>query len=174
VQQLCHADCPRTGKECLNTPIPCYLAAAPNNDEAANAAGEPRLNNESYLRREINMQIDRRGVLRRAALNGAMNGLIFIVMPSAFAGPCTTQIATLDQQIKIAASNPNVGPSGTQTVGAQLHRQPTPNTVEHAEVRANADADAALARARKADAAGDAPGCQSALMEARRLYGLEK
>jgi hypothetical protein len=114
------------------------------------------------------------GVLRRATLNGALCSLIVVAATSAYAGPCTTQIGKLEQQIKLSASNPAVGPSGTQTVGAQLHHQPTPTTVEHAEIKANADADAALDRARKADAAGDASGCQSALVEARRLYGLEK
>jgi hypothetical protein len=112
--------------------------------------------------------------LRNAGALAAMGGLIFGLAPAAYAGPCTAQISSLERQIKLSASNPEVGPSGTQTVGAQLHHQPTPTTVEHAEVRANADADAALDRARKADAAGDASGCHSALVEARRLYGLEK
>jgi hypothetical protein len=121
------------------------------------------------------MRVDwRRGVLRGAALNGALFSLIVVEVPSAYAGPCTAQINNLERQIKLSASNPTVGPSGTQTVGAQLHHQPTPSTVQHAEIKANADADAALDRARKADAAGDASGCQSALVEARRLYGLEK
>jgi hypothetical protein len=112
--------------------------------------------------------------LRNAAGLGALCGLILVLTPAAYAGPCTAQIANLKQQIKLSASNPMVGPSAPQTVGAQLHRQPTPNTVEHADTKANADADAALDRARKADAAGDASGCHSALVEARRLYGLEK
>jgi hypothetical protein len=113
-------------------------------------------------------------ILQRATLNGALWSLIVVAAPSAYAGPCTTQIGKLEQQIKLSAANPIVGPTATQTVGAQLHHQPTPSTVEHAEIKANADADAALDRARKADAAGNASGCQSALVEARRLYGLEK
>jgi hypothetical protein len=116
-------------------------------------------------------QID---VLRKATGLGALCSLILVLAPAAHAGPCTTQINSLDQQIKLTASNPEVGPSGTQTVGAQLHHQPTPATVQHAETVANADADAALDRARKADTAGDASGCQKALVEARRLYGFEK
>ena len=120
------------------------------------------------------MKIDWRHALRNAADSGALCGFVLLLTPAAYAGPCTAQIANLEQQIKLSASNPIVGPSGTQTVGAQLHRQPTPTTVEHAETTANADADAALDRARKADAAGDASGCHSSLVEARRLYGLEK
>jgi hypothetical protein len=133
----------------------------------------------NYPRREIDMKIYwRLDALRKtagkAAGFGALRGFIFVLPAAAYAGPCTAQINNLEQQIKLSASNPVVGPSGTQTVGAQLHHQPTPTTVEHAETKANADADAALDRARKADAAGDASGCQSALVEARRLYGLEK
>jgi len=121
------------------------------------------------------MQMDWwRGALRLATLHGSLWSLIVVAAPSAYAGPCTTQIGKLEQQIKLSAANPIVGPTATQTVGAQLHHQPTPSTVDHAEIKANADADAALERARKADAAGDASGCQSALVEARRLYGLEK
>ena len=48
------------------------------------------------------------------------------------------------------------GPSAPQSVGAQLHHQPTPGSVEGAEHKAREMADAALDRARKADAAGDA------------------
>jgi hypothetical protein len=133
----------------------------------------------NYPRREIDMKIYwRLDALRKTAGKatgfGALCGFIFVLPATAYAGPCTAQINNLEQQIKLSASNPVVGPSGTQTVGAQLHHQPTPTTVEHAETKANADADAALDRARKADAAGDASGCQSALVEARRLYGLEK
>jgi hypothetical protein len=93
------------------------------------------------------------------------------------AGPCTTQIAQLEQQIRQAQAVAPPGgagePSAPQSVGAQLHHQPTPSSVHHAERQANADGDAALARARDADAAGDAAGCAKALGQARALYGLE-
>ena len=39
---------------------------------------------------------------------------------------------------------------------------------------ANKEADAALERARKADAAGDAAACEAALTEARRLYDIDQ
>jgi hypothetical protein len=121
------------------------------------------------------MQMDWcRGVLQRAAINVALCSLIGVAVPSAYAGPCKRQIGNLEQQIKLSVASPTVGPTATQTVGAQLHHQPTPRTVERAETKANADGEAALDRARKADAAGDASGCRSALVEARRLYGLEK
>jgi len=96
---------------------------------------------------------------------------------AAWSGPCTAQIAQLERQINLAAADPaadaDAGPTAPQTVGAQLHHQPTPGKIEHAEHVANADADAALDRARKADAAGNADGCNQALDEARKLYGID-
>ena len=92
---------------------------------------------------------------------------------AAKAGPCTTEIAQLQRQIRATATAQAGGPSARQTVGAQLHHQPTPNAVESAESRASADAAAALDRARQADAAGDAQGCHQAIDQARWLYGVE-
>ena len=40
------------------------------------------------------------------------------VAHSAFAGPCTAQIAQIDQRINEADINPEIGPSAPQTVGA--------------------------------------------------------
>ncbi len=92
------------------------------------------------------------------------------------AGPCTTQIAQLEKQIRQAQADAPPGgagePSAPQSVGAQLHHQPTPGSVRQATRQADADGDAALARAKDADAAGDAAGCAKALNEARALYGL--
>jgi len=93
------------------------------------------------------------------------------------AGPCTTQIAQLEQQIhsEQAASPPGGAgdPSAPQSVGAQLHHQPTPGSVARAEHKAIADGDAAIERARKADAAGGAPACAKALAEAKDIYGVQ-
>jgi hypothetical protein len=88
---------------------------------------------------------------------------------AAQAGPCTKQILEVEAQIRSAqALQP-----GVQSVAAQLHRQPTPQSVETALNDANADGIAALNRAKKADAAGNAGECANALTETRQLYGLE-
>ena len=50
---------------------------------------------------------------------------------SAYAGPCTAQIAQVEQQISTASSNYEIGPSGLQTLGAQLGRQPRLRTVRN-------------------------------------------
>jgi hypothetical protein len=92
----------------------------------------------------------------------------------AHAGPCTAQIAAIEQQIERAPPGPETGPTAPQSVDAQLHHQPTPGDVVHAEHVANKDADAALDHARTADAAGDAAGCNAALSEAKRLYDIDQ
>src|SRR5581483_8422786 len=80
---------------------------------------------------------------------------------TAEAGPCTADISRLQTQIT-AAANPVTGPTATQSVGAQLHHQPTPSDVQSARTKASADADTALDRARNADEQGDAAACQEA------------
>jgi len=96
---------------------------------------------------------------------------------AAQAGPCTGQIAEVEQRIsQLSAARLPSGagePTARQSVGAQLHHQPTPGTVEHAEYVANKRGEAALARARKADAAGNANACAEALRKARHLYGID-
>ena len=85
----------------------------------------------------------------------------------------TAGIAEIERYIQGTAPGPTTGPTAPQSVGAQLHHQPTPGSVEGAEGKARADGLAALDRARKADAAGDAAACKSALEEAKLIYGLE-
>jgi hypothetical protein len=88
---------------------------------------------------------------------------------AAHAGPCTAQIADVERYIKRAMAV-DAGPFGQQSVGAQLHHQPTPGSVEGAQSRARAAAQAALKRAREADARGDAAACEKALDEVKQLY----
>jgi hypothetical protein len=96
---------------------------------------------------------------------------------SCHAGPCTAEIAQLEQQIaqlQAGAAPSGAGqPSGPQSLGAQLHHQPTQGSVENAQKQADADASAALERARKADAANDAAGCATALDQAKQIYGIQ-
>jgi hypothetical protein len=96
---------------------------------------------------------------------------------SSHAGPCSSEIAQVEHQIShLQAAPPPDGagePSAPQTLGAQLHHQPTPGSVESAEHQANADGDAALDRARNADAENNANACEEALREAKRLYGID-
>jgi hypothetical protein len=122
------------------------------------------------------------GLIGSSVVNRSRIGMLAAVAfvgaaAAANAGPCTTQISQVERQIRQAqAASPPGGagePSAPQSVGAQLHHQPTPGSVQNAEHAANADGEAALARARKADAEGNASACAKALTEARALYGIE-
>ena len=92
---------------------------------------------------------------------------------NAQAGPCTARIAEIERSIQASAPLPDSGPSAPQSVGAQLHHQPTPGSVEGAEHPARADGLAALERAPSLSAAGDAAACAKAVEEAKLIYGLE-
>jgi hypothetical protein len=121
----------------------------------------------------MSIPLSRGLTLRGAALDArALLGTIAALCLSVtgtLAGPCTAQIAELEQRVSPLPTSPQNTPSAPQSVAAQLHRQPTPTTVQSAAGIANADA--ALDRARKADAENNADGCNEALREARRLYG---
>ena len=102
----------------------------------------------------------------------AASALLLAGADAARSGPCAEDIILLERQIAATAPGPQSGPTGDQTVGAQLHHQPTPGSVQQAEHVANKDADEALARAKRADAAGNAADCTAALQRARELYGI--
>lgn len=92
----------------------------------------------------------------------------------AYSGPCTAQIAALEQKIRANPPSPKSGPTFSQTLGAQLHYQPTPQDVEHAQQIAREQAEAALEAARKADAADNASACSATLDQVKRLYDIEQ
>jgi hypothetical protein len=92
---------------------------------------------------------------------------------AAQAGPCTKQISQVEAQIRRAQAQQAGAPSAPQSVAAQLHRQPTTQSVKTALNQANEDGVDVLNRAKKADAAGKAKECANALAEARQLYGLQ-
>jgi hypothetical protein len=90
---------------------------------------------------------------------------VLLVTP-ADAGPCSQEIAAYEQAMRELP-----GTTGHQSVRAQLHRQPTPESLSRSRSRAARDerADrAALERARAADARGDRATCLKALSEAQR------
>lgn len=90
------------------------------------------------------------------------------LLPSpALAGPCTDDIAAFEQAMEV---DPGAGPSGTQSLGAQLHHQPTPASVSSAERQARTGFKDALARAKRFDALGDRDKCSAALEEAKLIY----
>lgn len=91
----------------------------------------------------------------------------------AHAGPCSNQIAQFELAVRQSAGNPNAGPMASQSIGAQLDRQPTPDTIRRAEEQAQAKFAAILARAKRFDAKGDRAGCTQALSDAKGMYNLQ-
>ena len=115
--------------------------------------------------------------IRQLAMIGAA-GLLLTTLPCR-AGPCAKDIvsmqARVDAHLGQAAA---AGPSAKQSVQAQMHRQPTPNSMANAERKLGdlspstiIKVNAAMDRAQKADGAGDESGCRQALAEVARIIG---
>lgn len=102
-----------------------------------------------------------------------------LLTPPCQAGPCTKDIESMQARIdahlgKTAAA----GPSAKQSVGAQMHRQPTAGSMANAERQLGelspetiVKVNEAMDRAQKADVAGDESGCRQALDEVARVIG---
>jgi hypothetical protein len=86
------------------------------------------------------------------------------------AGPCSADIIQFERAIRDSAGNPNAGLTAPQSVAAQNDRQPTPESIEHAQDRLRAKFSATMARAKRLDAKGNRSGCTSALSAAKRMY----
>ena len=104
--------------------------------------------------------------------------LLLLTLPCQ-AGPCSKGIARtqaiIDSKLNLLAET---SPSASQSTGAQLHRQPTPRSMAETEIKLGILSPAvlekiedAMARARKADIAGDANACEQALSEVLRAIG---
>jgi hypothetical protein len=86
---------------------------------------------------------------------------------TAHAGPCSADIVRFQQIVQSET------PSLPQNPSSQLHHQPTVSDVENAQNQAKAEAAAALDRAQKADAQGDAAACTEAVAELKKLYAVD-
>ena len=95
------------------------------------------------------------------------------------AGPCSKDIeriqVLIDTKLNAIAA---AGPTADQSTAAQLHRQPTPGSIAQAEQKLGELSPStiekvkdAMTRARSADTAGDADGCQRALAEVQNQIG---
>src|SRR5262245_58832409 len=109
---------------------------------------------------------------RHAPIALAAGVLLGLNADHARAGPCSDEIARIESTL--ARSAADVGPTDRQTLGAQLHRQPTPGSVERAEDRAASALDAAIARARAYDAEDNRTECRKAVDEIRQLTGMQR
>jgi hypothetical protein len=96
---------------------------------------------------------------------------------SSYGGPCSQAIdrAQIRVDAKIEATA-KAGKFAPESRAARLGHQPTPASIAAAESRLHEGSGgeaalAALARAREADHANDAPACSRALAEVRRAIG---
>jgi hypothetical protein len=115
--------------------------------------------------------------IRQFTLFGA--GVLLLSALPAEAGPCAKDIVSMQARVdahlgKAAAA----GPSAKQSVGAQIHRQPTPSSIANAErelgdlsAETIVKVNAAMDRAQKADIAGNEKDCRQALEEVGRALG---
>ena len=108
-----------------------------------------------------------RPILARSLIAMAGAAVFVADTVTAHAGPCSADIARLE---KIVQSQ---RPTLPQNPSIQLHHQPTVSDVENAENQAKAEAAAALDRAQKADARGDAAACTEAVTELKKLYAID-
>jgi hypothetical protein len=88
----------------------------------------------------------------------------------ATAASCHDQIVLLEAAAMQSARNPALGPTTSETVGAKLSHQPTPNSVRQGEEEAEARFANILTRAKKLDAEGRPQECMQAISEAKLLF----
>ena len=115
--------------------------APPPADRRRGLAGAG-LSSAATIRTMIDMRASPLGRLTRSEPSGRrarprpLPALAVIRTPPSLAGPCTAEIAqaqaAVDARIEAIAG---AGPTGSQSVGAQLHRQPTPGSMAQAEGR---------------------------------------
>jgi hypothetical protein len=89
------------------------------------------------------------------------------------AGSCGEEITAFETAVRQSNGKPDAGPFLRQSVGAQMARQPTLETIKRAEAQAQASFDAAVARAKELDTRGDQAGCAKALGTAKDMYNLQ-
>jgi hypothetical protein len=99
-------------------------------------------------------------------------GCLFVAISvaTAHAGPCSAEIEKIEKLV----ANPNSGiaPTARQTVGAQLSRQPTPESIARAEQKADSHYDEVLSKAKSLDAANN-PDCTKVVAELKLLVGMQ-
>jgi hypothetical protein len=101
----------------------------------------------------------------------AVAGAWWFCASPALASACMEEIARLEQRLRNAKTNPADQPTASQSIGAQLGHQPTPESVAEAELRADEAVQAILNRARAFDAENKAGECEKAVARAKLHFG---
>ena len=82
-----------------------------------------------------------------------------LALTSARANPCSDEIASLEMTINASESSPTLVPTEPQSLGAQLHHQPTPQSVQRAEAAPSTELNDIVKRAKVLDAEGKTKEC---------------
>jgi hypothetical protein len=99
--------------------------------------------------------------------------ILGLSIASAHASPCSDAIAQAKAAASQSTGNAAAGPTAQQSIGAQLGRQPTPESVQRAEEGAQTRFAAVLGRAQALDAEGKTTECMQAVTDAQLLLGLK-
>jgi hypothetical protein len=98
------------------------------------------------------------------------SGFLNLTILPVQAGPCGDAIAQFEQEVHSSATSRAAGPTATQSIGAQLHRQPTGDSVRRAQDVARTNLNQTLARAKSLDAEGKQAECMAALSQAKHMF----
>jgi hypothetical protein len=99
-------------------------------------------------------------------------GVASVHMTLASTDICSNQIAQVEVLVNSSVGNPVAKPTLPQSIDAQLHHQPTQDSVRRADENARLRLAAILARAKTLNADGKATECVQSVSEARRLLGI--
>jgi hypothetical protein len=97
--------------------------------------------------------------------------IIGLDMASAHTDTCSDEIGQLEELVE-SMGNPMAKPSLPQSIDAQLHYQPTRESVRWAEENARLRFAPILARAKILNAEGKTTDCMQSVTEAKRMLGL--
>ena len=82
-----------------------------------------------------------------------------LALTSAHASPCSDEIASLERALNASEGSPVLVPTEPQSLGAQLHHQPTPQSVQRAEAAPSTELNDIVKRAKVLDAGGKTKEC---------------
>ena len=99
--------------------------------------------------------------------------IVGLDMASAHVDTCSGEIARLEALVDHSMGNPAAKPTTSQSVDAQLHHQPTRDSVRKAEENALSMFAAKLARAKMLSVDGKNAECVQSVAEAKRLLHIE-
>jgi hypothetical protein len=113
------------------------------------------------------------GMMRKTCVAFVIGAVLVLGIASASAGPCSADIAQFETAVRNSAKNPDAGPMGPQTLGAQLGHEPTPESINQAEAQAQTRFEATLAQAKALDAQGKGAECAQALSDAKLMFHVQ-